>query len=87
MRETSTPALSDAIKACLTEGPITYIPPKHSRFSVDYYVTTPKGSNTRFSRTTTLAQIKGAESETAVLGYLRKLHPGTDIQIQSLTFS
>ena len=55
-----------------------------SQFLVDYYVITPKGSRARFQLRTGLYQILGARSETAVLAYLRKRHPNTEIQIQSL---
>jgi hypothetical protein len=59
------------------------------RFSVDYYVTTrtDKGSSTRFKLVGRLDQMQGSpRSETAVLGYLRRKHPNTDVQINSLEF-
>jgi hypothetical protein len=59
-----------------------------SRALVDYVVETPKGSRTRFQRGVGLNQIGSGnpQSETAVLGYLRKQHPGTDIQINNISF-
>lgn len=69
------------IHELLTEMPIQ-IPTRN--FDVDYYVMTPKGSRTRFRRTTGISQILDARSETAVYFYLKRLHPNCDVQIQSL---
>ena len=75
-----------ALHAALSEG---YTPtakdPK--QFSVDYYVETKNASRARFTRVSGLNQIPGnGKSETAVLSYLRRLHPGTQIQINDLKF-
>jgi hypothetical protein len=57
-------------------------------FAVDYYVKTPRGSMSRFKRTSGLNVMRGSPmSETAVLSYLRTKHPGTEIQINRLSFS
>jgi hypothetical protein len=81
------PALSDAIKTALTEGPMSYRTPEPSKFEVTYDVRTPKGSTARFSRSSTLAHTRGAMSETATKSYLQTLHPGTEITIFRLKFS
>lgn len=55
-------------------------------FLVEYFVVTPKGSRSRFTRRSALTQIRMARSETAVLSYLKQLHPKTEIEIISLKF-
>jgi hypothetical protein len=55
-------------------------------FTVDYYAITPRGTEARFRRTVGLVQIRLAQSETAVLRYLKQLHKGCDIQIMGLDF-
>jgi hypothetical protein len=59
-----------------------------TRAVVDYYAITPKGSRTRFPNIGIgLNQMQGnPRSETAVLAYLRKKHPGCDIQINDIDF-
>lgn len=58
-----------------------------SSFTVEYMVKTPSGRYARFTRRSQLSNMYGnPQSETAVLNYLRKLHPGTDISIISLEF-
>ena len=73
------------ILALLTEMPMRNdrgFPAKN--FAVDYYVFSPRGSKARFQRTSGINQIRNAMSETAVYFYLKRLHPGCDVQIQSL---
>ena len=60
------------------------VPP--SSFVVDYYVTTPRGTKSRFNRSVGLVQIRNAMSEFAVYQYLKQLHPGTEITIMHLAF-
>lgn len=55
-------------------------------FYADYYVITPNGSRTRFTRSSGLQHINMARSETAVLFYLRTLHPKCEVIIQGLDF-
>jgi hypothetical protein len=73
------------IYGLLTEMPMDGTKPFSPRnFAVDYYVFSPRGSKARFQRTSGINQIRNAMSETAVYFYLKKFHPGCDIQIQSL---
>lgn len=81
------------IRALLLEVPT--IPPGSYRVPVaqrirtahvNYYVETPRGSKTRFSRAVALTQLRGAMSEMAVYFYLKSLHPGCDVTIMSLEF-
>lgn len=60
-----------------------------TRAVVDYYAITPKGTKSRFSnRGIGLVNMPGnPHSETAVLAYLKKQHPGCDIQINDIQFS
>lgn len=58
-------------------------------FDVEYFATarSPKGSESRFTATGNLSQIRGGgASETAVLAYLQQRHPCCDIQIINLEF-
>lgn len=71
----------------VTEAEVQYRPFTPSHFAVDYYVVTPRGSRTRFNRRVGLTQIRNARSETAVLYYLKSLHPGADVIIQNLVFN
>lgn len=57
-----------------------------SQFLVDYYAISPRNQRARFQRRVSLHQILGAQSETAVLGYLRRLHSRCDIMIMRLDF-
>jgi hypothetical protein len=58
---------------------------KATSFSVDYYVTYKGGNRGRFQMTTGITQIDGAQSETAVLAYLKKRHSeARDITIMKL---
>lgn len=59
-----------------------------SRFKVEYFYQRPGNAPTRTVLSTNTSQLGNAStrSETAVLGYLRKRHPGFDIQIVSLEF-
>lgn len=58
---------------------------KPTTFYVDYYVTSKSGSKGRNSFSTGITQINGAQSESAVLAYLRKKHPDArDITIMKL---
>ena len=75
----------------LTEGPyVPYpLPPSQriSRAEVDYFaVTLASGARGRFKRTIGMNQLNLAQSETAVLFYLRKQHPKCEIIIQRLEF-
>lgn len=62
------------------------MPKVNLSFLVDYYVISKSGARARFQRKTSLANILNAQSETAVLYYLRKLHPGTEIMIMNVRF-
>lgn len=64
------------------------VPPSQAirTFAVDYYVITPKGSRSRFRRVCNINAIRLAKSETAVYFYLKRIHPGTEIQIQDVEF-
>ena len=74
------------LHAALSEGYVPTAKDPH-QFSVDYYVETKNGARARFTRVTGLNSIPGnAKSETAVLGYLRRLHPACDISIVDLKF-
>jgi hypothetical protein len=53
---------------------------------VKYYSISPKGSRTLFEREFSLMNLRYAQSETAVLGYLQDIHPDAKIQIQKLEF-
>jgi hypothetical protein len=74
------------ILCLLNERDLVFPTPPVSSFVVDYFVISPKGTKGRFQQRTGLTQIQNARSETAVLAYLRRRHPGTEIQIQSLNF-
>lgn len=72
--------MHDEIAALLSEG-------EPREFLADYYAATARGSRTRFQRRAGLMQLPAkARSETAVLAYLRKLHPMCEITIISLEF-
>lgn len=73
-------------RSFLVEKDTTFAPQPATSFHVDYLVVTPKGSRSRFRIQTGLSQINNARSETAVLAYLRRRHPGTDVLIYSLDF-
>lgn len=75
-----------SIRITLLEGPMHYMPIEPSKFDVTYYVRTPRGTETKFTRSTTLTHIRGAMSETAVKGYLQTLHPGAEVSIFRLKF-
>lgn len=66
------------IRDLLMEKPTSYtvLPQAPRSCSVSYYAITPKNSRARFTRTVSLANIRGARSETAVFYYLKGLHPG-----------
>lgn len=79
------------IKRVLTEKPCSYTLPtsqQYTQFTVKYeaQTITPKGSRSRFTRSSGLNNIRGARSETAVYFYLKSIHPGCDITIISLEF-
>jgi len=78
------------VKSLLSEMPNFPIakvsPVAPQSFSVDYYAQTPKGSRSRFQRNSTLWHVRGAASETAILEYLRTIHPGCEITIQRISF-
>ncbi len=58
-----------------------------TQFIADYQVTTPRGVSARFTRRGSLMNMRNApQSETAVLAYLKKLHPQCEIQINRLEF-
>jgi hypothetical protein len=58
---------------------------KPTKFYVDYtYTTTERGVRNRSSFTTGLGQINGAQSESAVLAYLRKKHNAFEVTIMKL---
>jgi hypothetical protein len=61
-------------------------PTRAMNASVEYFAKTPLGSETRFQLRIGLEQMRGAQSETAVLGYLRQRHPQCEITIASLKF-
>jgi len=75
--------LASALRNILTEMAAT-----RSTFKVAYVVTSPSGNHARFERGGALSNMYGnPQSETAVLAYLRKLHPqAKDISIQNLSF-
>jgi hypothetical protein len=82
--------IPDRVIELLAEMPIAQMSPMlPTKFYVDYYAITPKGSRGRFQRTSTLQHTAGGHStsEFAILGVLRKLHPGCDIEIQNLRFA
>jgi hypothetical protein len=74
------------IRTALNEGPMSYMASEPSKFDVTYYVTTPRGTQTKFTRSSSLTHTRGAMSETAVKGYLQTLHPGTEISIFRVKF-
>jgi hypothetical protein len=53
-----------------------------------YVCTTPSGSDTTYTRRISLNQIGfgNPQSETATLGYLKKMHAGCEIQITRMKF-
>jgi hypothetical protein len=69
--QTPTPVLDEAMK---------------SQFLVDYYAITARNQRSRFQRRVSLHQILGAQSETAVLRYLQRLHSRCEIMIMRLDF-
>jgi hypothetical protein len=80
---------TDEIQALLEMAASTYRVPEEQRirsFWVDYWAITPKGTKGRLQRTTSLNNINGARSETAVYFYLKEKHPGCDILIKRLEF-
>lgn len=84
------PISSRAIYAMLTEGPYVPYPlpaaQRVSRAEVNYYAVTSSGARGRFTRGIGISQLNLAQSETAVLYYLKKLHPKCEILIQRLEF-
>lgn len=59
-----------------------------SRFQVEYIHKSPHGSSARTRLSTSVTQLAHAQarSETAVLTYLRRRHPGHDITILTLEY-
>jgi hypothetical protein len=56
-------------------------------FRVQYNVRTPHGSSSTFTLSSRINQMQNSpRSETAILQYLKKRHPGTEIQINDLEF-
>jgi hypothetical protein len=77
------------VLSLLSERDTVWPPVPPSSFVVDYYAQTltPKGSRSRFTRRSGLTQLPAsAKSETAVLAYLKRLHPGTEITIINLEY-
>ena len=75
------------IRDLLLEKPTSYTVPASQRIQhaqVAYYAITPKGNRARFTRSISLSQTRGAQSETAIYYYLKSLHPSCDIQIQRM---
>jgi hypothetical protein len=76
------------VRDLLNEAPTSYtVTPLHNHtVMVNYYAITPRKSRARFNRTVSLTQLRGAQSETAVLYYLKSLHPSCDIMIMNIEF-
>lgn len=58
---------------------------KPTIYKADYYYSRPKGSRTRTTLTGSVSQhLQGATTESAVLNYLRRQHPGYEIELMTL---